>query len=71
MFIPFIAYLMFSTMSMTLFRRSIKKLRNPNTGNCLFLLDNFVSTFSTADVETPNPLAELKMSRPPSSFSPL
>ena len=67
----FLAYLMFSTMSMTLFRRSIKKLRNPNTGNCLFLLDNFVSTFYTADVETPNPLAELKMSRPSSSFSPL
>ena len=71
MFVPFIAYLMFSTMSMTLFSRSIRKLRNPNTGNCLFPLDNFVSTFSTADDGTPNPLAELKISRSSSSFSPL
>ena len=58
-------------MSMTLLRRSIKKLRKPNTGNCLFLLDSLVSVVSAACVETrPNPLAELKNPSPLSSFSP-
>ena len=52
---------MFSTMSMTLLRSSIRKLRNPNTGSCLFFLDSFVSAVSAACFETrPNPLAELK-----------
>ena len=62
---------MFSTMSMTLLSRSIKKLRNPNTGNCLFPLDNFVSLCSTAGDEALNPLAELNISRLSSAFSPL
>ena len=62
---------MFSTMSITLFTKSIKKLRNPNTGNCLFPLDSFVSALFATAVFAPNPLAEVKMSRSSSSFSPL